>query len=300
MNPRNSNNNRSNGSKAAKIIKKLIFTCQLCLLAVLLCLILVKFNPLQAAEVATTIAPTTENTSAQTLDWKTIFEHPASQQNLQQLAKQVSLSHYNTQGQFTQTRRLAVLKRPLISSGTFAFNPDLGMIWHQQSPFTTTMVMQQQQLTTIDSQGNILQAQSNSRQKAHPLMQQIPQLMQHLLSGDLTALQADFKLFYLPTDTTGTQTWTLGLIAKDDRLQQALGKIILQGQQQVSRIVMLSQLQHTSLAGQKSQLDITDIIFTNVNHQPLTPEHTAWFKAANINTTAQPLADKTPAVTVQP
>lgn len=296
MNPRNS----SNGSKAAKIIKKLIFICQLCLLAVLLCLILVKFNPLQAAEIAVTTAPTIKNTSAPTLDWEIIFEHPASKKNLQQLAKQVSLSHHNTQGQFTQTRRLAVLKRPLISSGTFAFNPDLGMIWHQQSPFVTTMVMQQQQLTTIDSQGNIQQAQSNAGQQNNPLMQQIPQLMQHLLSGDLTALQADFNLFYLPTDTTGTQVWTLGLIAKDDHLQQALGKIILQGQQQVSRIVMLSQQQNTSSAGQKSQLDITDIIFANVNHQPLTPEHANWFQAALATTEALPGVNKTPAVTVLP
>ena len=62
-------------------------------------------------------------------------------------------------------------------------------------------------------------------------MQQIPLLMQHLLSGDLMALQDDFSMFYLASDANSTELWTLGLLAKDPRLQQALGKLTIQGQE---------------------------------------------------------------------
>jgi len=262
-------------NRMARWINKLIVIMQSGLLALFLLLLIAQLTPSQAAEVVhAQTAQTVDKSSLVTpADLVKVFQHPASTQNLQQLANRVSLTNENTQGLFEQTRHLAVLKRPLTSHGTFAFNPNLGMVWHQQAPFVTTMVMHKQQLTTIDSNGNITHSAAKIAQAANPLMQQVPQLMQHLLSGDLMALQDDFSMFYLSSDTNNTELWTLGLLAKDPRLQQALGKLIIQGQQQINRIVMLNQ----ASAQQADRLDITDILFKQVNHLPISRENAAWF-----------------------
>lgn len=283
--------------RVVRWINKLIVIMQCGLIAVFLLLLITQFTPSQAADM--TYAQTEQKPKDVLLtppaDLASVFDSPASEQDLQQLANQVSLTHENTQGLFEQTRHLAVLKRPLSSHGTFAFNPNLGMVWHQQAPFVTTMVMHKQQLTTIDGNGNISHSAAKNAQSANPLMQQIPLLMQHLLSGDLMALQDDFSMFYLASDANSTELWTLGLLAKDPRLQQALGKLTIQGQQQINRIVMLNQ----ASAQQADRLDITDIQFNQVNHLPLNVENAAWFDMVNVTPAPPTTTEKTSPVTTQ-
>ncbi|MDP5147334.1 outer membrane lipoprotein carrier protein LolA [Shewanella sp. ULN5] len=284
-------------NRVVRWINKLIVIMQCGLIAVFLLLLITQLTPSQAADM--THAQTEQKPKDALLsplaDLASVFDRPASEQDLQQLANQVSLTHENTQGLFEQTRHLAVLKKPLSSHGTFAFNPNLGMVWHQQAPFITTMVMHKQQLTTIDSQGNVQHTAAKSAQSANPLMQQIPLLMQHLLSGDLMALQGDFSMFYLASDANSTPLWTLGLLAKDPRLQQALGKLIIQGQQQINRIVMLNQ----ASAQQADRLDITDIQFNQVNHLPLSGENAAWFDMVNVNASPTTAENASPVTTQQ-
>ncbi|MCW3172727.1 outer membrane lipoprotein carrier protein LolA [Shewanella subflava] len=273
-------------NRITRWINTLIVIMQCGLLVLFLLLLLSQFSSSQAAEVTpqqTTVTSKHEALSPPA-SLAIVFNHPASEQDLQQLANQVSLTHENTQGLFEQTRYLAALKRPLTSRGTFAFNPNLGMVWHQQAPFVTTMVMHKQQLTTIDSKGNITHSAAKSAQAANPLMQQVPELMQHLLSGDVIALQDDFSMFYLASNTNNTELWSLGLVAKDPLLLKALGKLIIEGRQQINRIVMLNQ----ASTQQADRLDITDIQFKQVNHLPLSAENAAWFDMLNI-TPAPPI-----------
>ncbi|MGZ9896959.1 outer membrane lipoprotein carrier protein LolA [Shewanella gaetbuli] len=256
----------SKKSQFAKPIKQLIFICQWLVLGAFLLVLLSQLSSANASETAKNV------TKESFVQLYSVFDYPAEQQQLATLTETVSLSNQQTQGDFSQTRYLAVLKRPLNSAGSFAFSPTQGMIWHQSSPFTTTMIMQGQRLITLDANNQIQQTLTAAN--SNPIAAKIPQLMQQLLTGDINALQQSFSLFYqVPTEEN---LWTLGLMPKDEPLQQALGKLVIQGDHQLKRIVILS-----PQAPQNTTGDITDIIFNNVDHGAFSPQNLNWFKLAS-------------------
>ncbi|WP_285163584.1 outer membrane lipoprotein carrier protein LolA [Shewanella goraebulensis] len=197
-------------------------------------------------------------------------------QQLSLLAQQLQLGS-QAKGEFQQTRYLAALKRPLKSTGEFIFSQDIGLLWKQTTPFASALVLKQNTLIQQDSFGNITHSQANQTSSA--MAEQLPQLMQALLTGDLDALAQDFELFMPENIATSSDSaqiinWQLGLVAKDPLIQKAIGAMVLEGgavdtKQQINRLTMLSTLPNkTSIVTDTG--DRTIINFFNVV-QKLTP-----------------------------
>ena len=210
------------------------------------------------------------------LQLATLFTTPATAAQLNTLAQNLQLGE-QAKGEFQQTRSLAVLKRPLKSAGQFIFSQNIGLLWQQTSPFNSTLLLKQNTLIQQDSLGNITQSKANHTSAA--MAEQLPQLMQALLTGDLDVLAQDFDLFMFeaanetPDNNSENTDWQLGLVAKDPLIQQAIGAMVLEGgnvdgKQQINRLTMLSSLPQKQAS---ATTDKTLIHFSNVV-QELTEE----------------------------
>ncbi|QUN05717.1 outer membrane lipoprotein carrier protein LolA [Shewanella yunxiaonensis] len=183
-------------------------------------------------------------------DYDRLFATEASSEQLQQLQQRLALGD-SSRGSFQQTRWLRVLKQPLYSSGRFIFAPNEGMLWQQQQPFATTLILKQQQLLQIDSQGQLSVQQTSDAPTA--LASLLPKLMQALLAGNIEYLQQHFAL-YLQQQSS----WQLGLIAKDSQLKTVLPRLILSGEAQPQQLLMLGR-----------HGDLSDIRFSQIHTGPL-------------------------------
>ncbi|QSX33921.1 outer membrane lipoprotein carrier protein LolA [Shewanella avicenniae] len=194
-------------------------------------------------------------------DFQALFSAPATQNELSQLMQSLALGNAS-RGEFQQTRWLKVLKRPLQSQGKFVFSAAQGLYWQQLKPFATTLILQQNSLTQIDSQGNRSQ-QATSAAPAE-LSQLMPQLMRALLSADIDFLQQHFSLHLQhPSDQSH---WQLGLVAQDPQLMALLPHIVLSGDSELRRILLLGQ-----------QQDVSEIALFNVQQGTLTTAEQALF-----------------------
>lgn len=197
-----------------------------------------------------------------------LFATPADKLALQQLAEQLS-SGDTAQGQFTQYRYLTVLQRPLVSHGEFVFQSDLGLAWVQLRPFASTLVLSQDTLVQIDSDGQRQVNRADDNPQAQALARTIPLLMSALLRGDIAPLSQQFSL-HLIQEASG---WQLGLIPKDPMLAQALPKMVMQGQSQIKSLTLLN-----------SNGDRSLIEFEQISEQPLSPQQRALFGTDNFGT----------------
>ena len=200
------------------------------------------------------------------IDFTALFSQQASSSELEQLTQQLSPSP-QAKGRFTQYRYLKVLKKPLVSHGNFVFSKQLGIVWQQQSPFSSTLILQAGRLTQIDSQGQI-QVTAQQPASASQLSQLMPTLLNALLSGDLHTLQQHFKLS-IHSATSSNPQWQLGLIPIDPMVQKVMPRLVLTGEQKIQTLTLFSDNQ-----------DRSRIEFSELVEQPLTEQDKARFSPA--------------------
>ncbi|WP_351008536.1 outer membrane lipoprotein carrier protein LolA [Shewanella sp. S1-58-MNA-CIBAN-0166] len=212
-------------------------------------------------------------TKGQLADIQTLYTQPASTEALSALAQQLNLQ-LDTRGQFVQLRHLRVLKKPLLSQGQFIFSPTQGLVWQQQRPFNTLMVLKDQQLIQQNSQGKIQHFSAGAN--GNPIAQQLPRLLQAIMAGDIDALSADFNLFMpaaQPANQPANRSWQLGLQAKDPQVQSSMGNITLSGDTLIRSLIMTS--------NQADVRDYTQIQFTQTQQGQLSEAELALFSLGN-------------------
>jgi hypothetical protein len=220
-------------------------------------------------------------TKDQLADIQTLYTQPASTEALSALAQRLNLQ-LDTRGQFVQLRHLQVLKKPLLSQGQFIFSPTQGLVWQQQRPFNTLMVLKDQQLIQQNSQGKIQHFSAGAN--GNPIAQQLPRLLQAIMAGDIDALSADFNLFMpaaqsviqpviQPATKPENRSWQLGLQAKDPQVQSSMGNITLSGDTLIRSLIMTS--------NQADISDYTQIQFTLTQQGPLSETELALFSLGN-------------------
>ncbi|AZG74970.1 outer membrane lipoprotein carrier protein LolA [Shewanella livingstonensis] len=214
-------------------------------------------------------AQTEALTKEQLANIETLYRQPAEAEALGTLSQQLNLQ-LDTRGQFIQLRHLQVLKKPLLSQGQFIFSPAQGLVWQQQRPFNTLMVLKDQQLIQQNSQGKVQQL--NAAASGSPIAQQLPRLLQAIMAGDIDGLSADFNLFMPATQQAGAP-WQLGLQAKDPQVQASIGNITLSGDSQLRSLMMTS--------SQADNSDYTQIQFIDVQQGPLSASELALFNISN-------------------
>ncbi len=202
----------------------------------------------------------------QSPSYDALFESKADNEQLQALADRLMIGE-NASGKFTQYRTLRVLKKPLISHGLFIFDYQLGLVWQQTQPFETTLILKDGELVQIDSAGRKQVSQAGSSQGAATIAQTMPSLLSALLSGKLSELSTHFNLYLKPNRTQNSSPentenhWQLGLIPKDPLLIKAIPKMVLEGEEQVSALILLS-----------TNGDSSRIEFKQINNAPLSKE----------------------------
>jgi hypothetical protein len=145
-----------------------------------------------------------------------------------------------TQGNFQQEKHLKILRKPLLSTGTFTYHQNQGVIWKTLTPMPSLLLLNDTHLLTGQGEQTVPAAFGS--------------LFKALLGGELQRLKDGF-------DITGKQQksgWQLQLIPKDAVLKKVISTILLAGDTEV-RLLEL----------QEANGNLTRINFVGINH----PDH---------------------------
>ena len=145
-----------------------------------------------------------------------------------------------TQGVFQQEKRLKILRKPLISTGTFTYHQSKGVIWKTLTPIPSLLLVNDSHLVTGQGEQAVPAAFGN--------------VFKALLGGELNRLSEGF-------DITGKEqktSWHLQLTPKDTLLKKVINTILLTGDTD------LRTLEIQEVTGNQ-----TRISFSNITH----PDH---------------------------
>jgi hypothetical protein len=161
-------------------------------------------------------------------------------------------------GRFDQTKRLAGMKKPLVSTGRFCVVAGKGVLWRTLKPFPNTLRLKRDEI--VHMQGDRVAMRLDVSQE--PTVRMINGVLFSLLAGDLGQLDS---LFEVNGSVTG-ETWKVNLKARNAALARAVGAIALEGGAYVRAIQMVEE------SG-----DRTEIVFADIKTGPgaILPEEAA-------------------------
>jgi len=116
-----------------------------------------------------------------------------------------------TQGNFQQEKRLKILRKPLISTGSFTYHQTKGVIWKTLTPAPSLLLVNDSRLLT--GQG----------EQAVPAA--FGKVFKAMLGGDLSQLTEGFSI----TGSDQKTAWQLQLKPKDELLKKIISSIVLSG-----------------------------------------------------------------------
>jgi outer membrane lipoprotein-sorting protein len=155
-----------------------------------------------------------------------------------------------TQGNFQQQKHLKVLKKPLISSGSFTYDQNKGVIWKTLTPVESILLVNESRLLTDQGEQAVPAA--------------FGKVFKAMLGGDLAHLTDGFTI----TGTDQLTSWQLELTPKDEMLRKVISTMVLSGDNELRGLEI-----------RESGGNITRIGFTHVMHpEKLTAEQETDFE----------------------
>ena len=155
-----------------------------------------------------------------------------------------------TQGNFQQEKRLKILRKPLISTGTFTYHQTKGVIWKTLTPVASLLLVNDARLLT------------NQGELAVPAA--FGKVFTAMLGGDLNQLSDGFSI----TGSDQEPAWQIELKPKDEQLKKIISSIMLSGDNELRLLEI-----------QESGGNISQIKFDKITHPTqLTPEQEADFE----------------------
>jgi outer membrane lipoprotein-sorting protein len=130
-------------------------------------------------------------------------------------------------GKFTQSRHIAILSTPLLSSGEFRYQREIGLVWHVNHPVESTLeISYRKGLRLVNDDG-----------EAKPVAgaELLTQLFLGLFSGNLDALLDIFNI----DEHKDEVAWRLHLTPKSDALRQHISHIDIVGNNGVNAITVV-------------------------------------------------------------
>jgi hypothetical protein len=137
-----------------------------------------------------------------------------------------------TQGEFLQTRKLAQIKKPLVSNGRFLVVRELGVIWENIAPMAQTMRLTKGEILQT-SGGETLMRLSVDKE---PVVGIINSILFGMLAGDLEALAKHFSY----SGKLEGDKWRLDFIPKDTNLARLIQSLTLSGGHDVEQVEIIS------------------------------------------------------------
>ena len=155
-----------------------------------------------------------------------------------------------TQGNFQQEKRLKVLRKPLISTGTFTYHQSKGVIWKTLTPVASLLLVNDTRLLTGQGEQAIPAA--------------FGKVFKAMLGGDLEELSDGFSI----TGSDQKTSWQIELKPKDELLKKIISSFVLSGDNE------LRMLEIQEVGG-----NMTRITFAQITHPThITPEQEADFE----------------------
>ena len=155
-----------------------------------------------------------------------------------------------TQGVFQQEKRLKILRKPLLSTGTFTYHQSKGVIWKTLTPVVSLLLVNDTRLLTTQCELAVPAA--------------FGKVFKAMLGGDLNQLTDGFSI----TGTDRNPAWQLELKPKDELLKKIIGAIMLSGDNEL-RVLEI----------QETGGNITHIKFDKITHPTqILPEQEADFE----------------------
>ncbi|MDR3299092.1 MAG: outer membrane lipoprotein carrier protein LolA [Candidatus Accumulibacter sp.] len=150
-------------------------------------------------------------------------------------------------GEFTQTRKLAQIKKTLVSRGRFLVAQNYGVIWKQVSPMTQTTRLTGDEIVQTDGQVTLMKVSADQE----PVLKIVNGVLFAVFSGDLAALAQHFDY----SGNVENNGWRIRFTPRDANLARLIGELRLTGGRDISSIEM------ESAAG-----DLTRIEFSALTH----------------------------------
>ena len=155
-----------------------------------------------------------------------------------------------TQGNFQQEKRLKILRKPLISTGSFTYHQTKGVIWNTLTPVPSLLLVNDTRLLT--SQGELSVPAAFGK------------VFKAMLGGDLEELSNGFSI----TGSDQKTSWQIELKPKDELLKKIISSIVLSGDNELRLLEI-----------QEAGGNISQIKFDKITHPTqLTPEQEADFE----------------------
>jgi len=142
-----------------------------------------------------------------------------------------------TQGDFQQEKHLKILRKPLVSTGTFTYHQSKGVIWKTLTPVASLLMVNDTRL--LSGQGELAVPAAFGK------------VFAAMLGGDLKQLSEGFSI----TGSDKKTGWQLELKPKDELLQKMISFIVLSGDNELR-----------SLEIQEAGGNSTRIKFTQITH----------------------------------
>ncbi|WP_236994144.1 LolA family protein [Candidatus Methylomicrobium oryzae] len=123
-----------------------------------------------------------------------------------------------TEGRFRQEKNIKVLKKPLISTGTFIYHRSRGVIWQTLTPVPSMLLVNRTRLLTAQGEQALPPA--------------FGRVFTAMFGGDLQSMQEGFEM----AGTNGKNAWQLQLKPKDPVLQKIIAEVQLTGDKELRQI----------------------------------------------------------------
>lgn len=123
---------------------------------------------------------------------------------------------------FEEVKQIAVLTRPLHSTGRLIYLPGRGLSREMLTPFREELVITPKAIHRRDARGNTEEIPLESR----PVAQAFVQSFLALFSGSVKELEAHFKLYFEGAE----DGWKLGLVPRNAPMAGLIRRMVLTGQ----------------------------------------------------------------------
>lgn len=192
---------------------------------------------------------------------------------LQAVIKKLSAAD-RVRSEIQQTKVMKILRRPLVSTGRMIYQRDLGLYWHIERPFPSTLLINSEQMLQQNGDQQLqISAVDN------PVAFGFSQVFFRLLSGNFDQLLQQFELFFLTQQQaslsasqiadTKTIPWLIGLVPKDPQLLAVVKHIVLVGSDDLSRI---------ELSDHAGDITIVEFLQRRVGGLPLDDQELSYFE----------------------
>ncbi|MDR3158651.1 MAG: outer membrane lipoprotein carrier protein LolA [Zoogloeaceae bacterium] len=133
-------------------------------------------------------------------------------------------------GEFQQTRKLAQIKKPLVSHGRFLVARNYGVLWENTRPFTQITRLTHGEILQTDGKKTLMKLDASKE----PVVKIVNGILFSVLSGDVAALAQTFDYH----GKAEGKNWQLEFTPRDKNLAQMIRALRLAGERDIASVEM--------------------------------------------------------------